>query len=257
MTYDAASAHHVHPDVNSFMLFGAGEWLFIDDGTHSKFTGQHNTLLIDGIGQLGEGGDNFNGIDLHGLKICPRIICAESSLALDHLTGDATAAYPADSGLRRFVRHLLFLKPDVLIVVDDIALSSEHRLELRFVPEQQSGEQDGSVFTFKGKQAILRLDHLTSEDVTDQAVTIQAVLRTDTIPAVLRGKGKAPTHPMNTVQMVKEGQEWRNAVALSWSRQGEKLVKIKMTKNKNVWTFSDGKRTISLNLDHGMAQVLH
>ena len=56
------------------------------------------------------------------LRARPRITRAASSVSLDHITGDATEAYPRDIGLRHYVRHLLFLKPDVLIVVDDIAL---------------------------------------------------------------------------------------------------------------------------------------
>lgn len=250
MTYCLSSAHHVHPDVNSFMLIGAGDWLMRDDGTHYKYTGYHNTLLVDGSGQYGEGGDSFDGIDLHGLKICPRITCAESTPLLDHLTGDATVAYPAECGLQRFVRHLLFLKPDVLIVVDDIALDSERQLELRFHPEQQKGEREDNTFTFKGKNALLSLDLLTSMDVTLKAEDIDAFLRTD-------GIGIPRTHPMYTVRMMTKKKEWRNAVALSWSQAGEKPVKITLVKDELFWTFSDGKRTVKLNLENGIAQVLH
>ena len=52
--YDPGSGH-VHPDANHFVLFGAGEWLIRDDGYRAKWTGQHNTLLVDGRGQMGEG----------------------------------------------------------------------------------------------------------------------------------------------------------------------------------------------------------
>ena len=79
-------------------------------------------MLIDGKGQLGEGRMWFNGIEQLRLKARPRIIRAVSSPELDHISGDATEAYPRDIGLRRYIRHLIFLKPEVLIIIDDIEL---------------------------------------------------------------------------------------------------------------------------------------
>ena len=39
----------------------------------------------------------------------------------DHSTGDATDAYAPKMGLKKFVRHLIFMKPDVLIVMREAA----------------------------------------------------------------------------------------------------------------------------------------
>ena len=50
-TYDPGGGH-VHPDANHFVLFGGGQWLIRDDGYHPKWTGQHNTLLVNGRGQI-------------------------------------------------------------------------------------------------------------------------------------------------------------------------------------------------------------
>ena len=54
---------------------------------------------------------------------------------MDHIAGDVTQAYPKRAGLQRFVRHLLFVKPDVLIVIDDIAVDKIADLELRLHTE--------------------------------------------------------------------------------------------------------------------------
>ena len=48
---------------------------------------------------------------------------------------DPTDAYAPGLGLQQFVRHLVFLKPDVLIVADEIRTKRESELELRFHPE--------------------------------------------------------------------------------------------------------------------------
>jgi hypothetical protein len=81
---------HVHPDANHFVLFGAGEWLPRDDGYRAKWTGQHNTLLIDGRGQLGEGHQWFAGAVPLAAKSRPRILKAASSASWDHIVDDAT-----------------------------------------------------------------------------------------------------------------------------------------------------------------------
>ena len=144
-SYDPGGGH-VHPDANHFVLFGAGEWLIRDDGYRAKWTGQHNTLLVDGLGQVGEGQMWFDGSQALRVKARPRILRAESNAERDHIIGDATAAYPRALGLRRYVRHLFFLKPDVLIVCDDILLDQPHSLELRFHPESGSAMRDGQAF---------------------------------------------------------------------------------------------------------------
>ena len=88
--------------------------------------------MVDGRGQLGEGQQWFQGAVPLAVKARPRILRAESTSTLDHIVGDATAAYPADLGLERLQRHLLFLKPeDVLIVADDVQLKEPKELELR------------------------------------------------------------------------------------------------------------------------------
>ena len=48
-------AGHVHPDAGHFVIFAEDEWQIIDDGYCRKLTSQHNALLIDGRGQVGEG----------------------------------------------------------------------------------------------------------------------------------------------------------------------------------------------------------
>ena len=83
-------------------------------------------------------------------------------------------AYPGDLGLRHYVRHLLFLKPYVLIVVDDIAMEEAAELELRFHPEQPRVEQDGDAFLIQGKRTALRIDPLTPEAVDISAEDVEA-----------------------------------------------------------------------------------
>jgi len=116
-------AAHEHPDVNSFQVYAYGTWLAIDPGyTVQKRTCNHNTLLIDGVGQLGEGGTWFVTEDALEHEHYAKIVRAESCEQYDYVVGDATRAYHPGLGLSRFVRHWIFLKPSrTLVVVDDVA----------------------------------------------------------------------------------------------------------------------------------------
>ena len=238
-SYDPGGGH-VHPDANHFVLFGAGEWLVRDDGYRAKWTGQHNTLLVDGQGQLGEGAMWFQGTEPLRQKSRPRIVSTESTPQLDHIVGDATEAYPAKLGLRRYQRHLVFLKPAVLIVVDDIATDRPRELELRFHPESAAGGRDGEAFVFTGKTARLRLDPLTGED---------AHIETAELPAEGRHGEKEET--MLTVRLSRKAAQWRNAVTLSWATRDKPIKKVRLEPKDDTWTFASDDREAILNWTTG------
>ena len=245
--YSAAAAHHVHPDANHFLLFGAGEWLIRDDGYMAKWTSQHNTLLIDGRGQLGEGRLWFDGSELHERKVKPYIVRAVSTPELDQITGDATEEYPRDLGLRRFVRHLLFVKPDVLIVVDEINCGVASDLELRFHPQQQKADRVGNTFTLGGEKAVLRLETLTNEHVNVF----------DEITYLERERGDIELIPIYTIRLCSKQAKWRNAVALSWTKTDETPVKVTLEEKGDKWIFTAGDRTVVLDWTTGDAEILH
>jgi len=235
-SYDPGGGH-VHPDANHFVLFGDGQWLVRDDGYQSKATAQHNTLLVDGRGQLGEGGQWFKGAEPLAQKAHPRIIEADSTPALDRITGDATEAYPRELGLRRFVRHLLFVKPDVLIVADDVRLDKSARLELRFHPEQPM-EQAGSSFLMHGRQAVLRLEPLTLEGVS---ISLQRIH--------MSGHQSSKGAEMSEVRLSAERSHWQSAVALSWAPAGKEPPRVHLQTGERQWTFSVRGRTLALDWD--------
>lgn len=241
-SYDPGGGH-VHPDANHFLVFAQGEWLIRDDGYRAKWTGQHNTLLVDGQGQLGEGQMWLNGSQPLAAKSRPRVLVAESTPRLDHFAGEATPAYATASGLKRYVRHLLFLKPDVVLVLDDIVADAPRDLELRFHPEATAGTQEGNTVLLPGKLANLRLQGLTPESVTTTLGDVAAA-----------GRDGAAGPPMYTVALKTHRAAWRNAVALSWSAKDAQPVPVTMETAGNVWTFHAGERTVRFDWGTGKAQ---
>jgi hypothetical protein len=185
----------------------------------------------------------FNGIKQLRLKARPRIIRAVSSPELDYIAGDATEAYPRDIGLRRYIRHLIFLKPDVLIIIDDIELGEAKELELRFHPEQGEAQRDGRAFLVKGEKTSLRIDPLTDENINVSAADIPG-----------EGRHGEADWSMFTIQMNTRSSNWRNAVALSWDTEGSSVA-ISLQKAQNIWTFSAGHRTVEFDWANGTAKM--
>lgn len=111
---------HAHPEAGSFVLFSRGEHLVSHPGpTVKKLTADQNTILVNGRGQLGEGGKWFDGSPLFRRSRTPDLLRAEHTSRYDYLTGDVSPAYDPRE-LRHFVRHLLWLRPRVLCLLDEL-----------------------------------------------------------------------------------------------------------------------------------------
>ncbi len=240
--YDPGGGH-VHPDANHFVVFAEGEWLIRDDGYRAKWTGQHNTLLIDGAGQLGEKQKWFSGAEALRLKARPRITRAVSGPQLDHITGDATEAYHPEIGLKRYVRHLLFARPNVLIVIDDIAVEGERDLELRFHPEATNAERQGEAFLIRGEKAALRVHPLTPDGVALSAEDVAG-----------EGRG-GDDFSMFTVRLAAKRAQWRNAVALSWAKAAEEPPAVSLHPEQDTWSFRVGDRSIDFDWRTGESRM--
>jgi len=110
---------HTHPDIGSFWLFARGAYLAVDTGyTAKKYTRDHNTLTIDGVGQGMDGSYwNERGYPYDRFDRC-RIERAELSKNGAVIAGEFSGAYPAKLGLRSLRRTIKVTKGYVLIVDD-------------------------------------------------------------------------------------------------------------------------------------------
>jgi hypothetical protein len=112
---------HAHPDANSFTLFAAGQWLIADAGaTMTKYSRNHNTLLVNQGGQLGEGQRWLDGNVQLRDDCKPGIVFTESGAEYDYFVGDASDLYAASAGLKRFLRHFVYVRPNTVIILDEL-----------------------------------------------------------------------------------------------------------------------------------------
>jgi hypothetical protein len=111
---------HVHPDVNSFILWAHGQYLTGDSGYAGvPLTVEHNTLLVDGRGQgnEGKGHDAWAGFPYERLNLA-RITSAKLSSQGFELEGEGAGVYDSSLGVKRYLRSLTMKTPGKLEVRD-------------------------------------------------------------------------------------------------------------------------------------------
>jgi len=241
-SYDPGGGH-VHPDAAHFVLFAQGEWLIRDNGYQSSHTSQHNTLLVNGAGQLGESDASFAGTKCLSARARPRITAVVARPQLDHVAADATEAYPRDLGLKRFVRHLIFVKPDVLLVLDEVLCDAESNLELRFHPESSVLEPSGDGWLVYGDRSTLRVELLTPKLVV-----------LDTYDPTTAGRDD-PDTGLFALRLRTRRQHWRNATALSWAPVDQRPALVSLGQNGDIWTFWLAETEVTFDWTSGKATI--
>lgn len=115
---------HNHASQNAFVIEAFGEALALSTGARLnhgeahhvewiRHTKAHNSILVDHEGQTVRRREESSG----------RIIAYEETGDYAYTVGDATRAYGGK--LERFHRHVLYLRPDVYIIFDDLKTSDD------------------------------------------------------------------------------------------------------------------------------------
>ena len=111
------SVSHSHADQNSFAVLKGGAALAIPSGYYGPVAGMahheqwtcstraNNTVLVDGEGQA-----------VHDRRAAGRISAFHEDRDVSYVAGDATDAYAGR--LVRFVRHILFVRPGLFLLLD-------------------------------------------------------------------------------------------------------------------------------------------
>lgn len=135
------SEAHFDPDANGFLIYAHGDWQAYEEDYRSnpypKVTETNNTILIDGIGQFADSlpwywADNPYPDTLSDLRLHDIMDAGE----LLYLRGDAKSTYNTyhskptghgkDQKMSRADRHVLFVRPDYFIILDDLRSDDSH-----------------------------------------------------------------------------------------------------------------------------------
>jgi hypothetical protein len=170
--------NHNHADQGAFLFRALGETLageagwsdYYKDPYYTSFFIQavgHNTVLVDGNPESQSIADTaqFSALDAY-----PRITDVLLSNTYDAVTSDLAAVYKGR--LSRYTRKLVFMKPDYLLVHDDLeAVGGPARFDwLLHVPNRSGVVAAGGRATYTGAHAALAVRSLlpdTSFSVAD------------------------------------------------------------------------------------------
>ncbi len=132
---------HAEPDAGSFQIFSHGKFMAIGAlYTGYKLGGNHNTMLFKNKGQLGENlPAGFASVEALKFGHYPQIVHTDFSPAADYVVGDVAKAYHPALGLKKYLRRWIYLKPDILLVADEIELDEKGMVYDFPAPDLQLG----------------------------------------------------------------------------------------------------------------------
>ncbi len=112
---------HSHPDQNSLIMYARRHLVLADNGySRLKMTRHHNTLIVDGRGQRGEGHKWFHE-DRPRRSILTELRPVLATPFISAAQGEAAPMYPSSLGLESFRRLVIFLPPGLVLVADDVS----------------------------------------------------------------------------------------------------------------------------------------
>jgi len=120
---------HDHADANTFYLARGGQWLAPEtNGDGKTDTSFHNTILVDGQGQLipavSDYPDSGKFVGTDGA-----LKTEVDTVNFDFAISDATQRYQNIGDMQDFTRDVLFVKPGYLLMFDHLAAASAHQYQ--------------------------------------------------------------------------------------------------------------------------------
>jgi hypothetical protein len=157
---------HSYADQNSFAILKGGKAVARPGGTryphhgtpfHTRFTQQtmaQNSILVDGQGQTNRRA-SANG----------EIVAFKTTPQFGYVCGDATAAY--GDRLQRFRRHVLLVRPSLVLVVDDLEAPKPAEFQwLMHAPEKLELDESSQTFVSHRRGAEMRVHLITPDGFT-------------------------------------------------------------------------------------------
>ena len=229
-------AGHIHPDINHITLFAGGEFLLRDDGyAGRKDTAQHNTLLVGGQGQVGAGGEWTRYPHYPLPEPQSALSLRHSDAAMDYVLGEGAAAYSPATGLRRFDRHVVFIRPDILVVVDELEAAGPAEFALLWHP----GAPFAPAAEGDGRESRIGRMRLGVQIVTPERAAPLAAQRS----FVGHDRKPAALEEMTTTL---KGPRTACGTLFTWAAEGAGLPKATLSRQGEAWLIEAGGRRVRL-----------
>ena len=248
--------NHEHADRNHIFYKVYGERLLTDplkcayDWRLPKWllrlTEAHNTILIDGAGHQyhdGSEGTNPSQAEAHITRYEPD---AASDGDRVWWTSDATPAYAmVNDAVQRVRRTVLFHKPDVVVVFDEIDASSAVSASARFHPENRDGNaaltSDGVSFRFVRPHAALAGHTFSRAELAIELSQLDLPADGGVYPFAEITLPKAQSHQLVTV--------------LCATPTGADNLEVAVTPDAGGWTVAAGGMRARIELTSGAPEV--
>jgi hypothetical protein len=169
--WDVINAGHAHPDQNSFVLWDEQAYLLVDEGySRNKLSAHHSTLLVDGVGQAGEGDYNiFKYVSPQNHGRITKVEYDEAAQVL-YCIGDAAAAYSSETGLIKFERHIRYSLTDGSILLrDELEANAPKTFTILFQSYHEPRQVAPNVYAIENAGRTLQVQVLTANVTTSIA----------------------------------------------------------------------------------------
>lgn len=226
--YKYVNVAHDDPDANMFLLFARGQLLADDDRYEkkAKVTSSHNTILVNGKGQKGEGSgwtQPLKGDDKDMLEMA-WITARKDAAPVSVIEGEAAGAY---KGLTRYRRTAVWVEGGYVLLLDDIIASNEAELTW-LVQGKQTSIVDQATGRFRLGDEATGCDLVTLSD---------AAYTANVVPSTATDNGKSLG--FQQLQLTAKASRWRVVSVFDPWKRGVKVTKT-----------DDGDGGATITIDH-------
>ncbi len=160
----SANVGHDHRDAGNIWIAKGGDWLLPEDVQYGGYeTSLHNTLLIDGQGQAIYTQDNpgYDALTRGEKNDATVNDVAGDQHYYEYIETDLTKAYAYISGVNRMKRYVVYLRPDVFLLVDDAKTEGQREIS-HIVHAEASIHKESDFLTLKSESGTtLRLQTIS------------------------------------------------------------------------------------------------
>ena len=192
---------HDDPDANMFLIYTGGDLVAMDDGyAETKLTAAHNTILVNGSGQRGEGDGWTQPIPHTDMSLLANVVTWKNAGDVVVVEGEAAGMY---TDLSRYRRAVIWAKGRYVLILDDIAATKP--ADLTWLIQSKKVETvDAATHRYALVNGSARCEFQTCSDKRFRAEVVDS-------PAEHKGASLG----LRQLRLTTNGKRWRVATLLN------------------------------------------